>query len=282
MDLIFTPVVTLHNPYNVNISFHKMEVTFHNVPVAFNFMFQAGGAGGFVSQSVDPGTFESINTMSYSGSDHNGRTDKKFVINIANWSDADPLASSSAIIRPDCHEAGADPGLRTQLSPPNCVVARRMHQGELQHLGFRLGQQAHRSHQSASPRSLPASDSKPYAVTIAHMRKPGDVYPGGWTGHLFMMMRGPAQSQNFKVNGHRPVLYGIQSAKTHAYTDNVSTSKTEAAPSFAVTAKLQATATGTLVPYAKLQFDYKDDSTLKNDFRRPGLPLSTHRFPDRD
>ena len=92
VNLIFTPVVTLHNPYNVNISFHKMEVSFENIPVAFNFMFQAGGAGGFVSQSVEPGNFEAINTMSYdSGSDHNGRTDKKFVMNIANWSDADPL-----------------------------------------------------------------------------------------------------------------------------------------------------------------------------------------------
>ena len=29
VDMIFTPVVTLHNPYNVNLSFHKMEVSVH-------------------------------------------------------------------------------------------------------------------------------------------------------------------------------------------------------------------------------------------------------------
>jgi hypothetical protein len=101
LNLIFTPVVTLHNPYNVNISFHEMEVIFENIPVAFNFMFQAGGAGGFASQSVEPGKFESINTMSYdAGPDHNGRSDKKFVMNIANWSDAKPLDTSSSITGP--------------------------------------------------------------------------------------------------------------------------------------------------------------------------------------
>ena len=101
LNLIFTPVVTLHNPYNVNISFHKIEVTFENIPVAFNFMFQAGGAGDFASQSVEPGKFESINTMSYdAGPDHNGRSDKKFVMNIANWSDAKPLDTSSSITGP--------------------------------------------------------------------------------------------------------------------------------------------------------------------------------------
>ncbi len=93
-------MVTLHNPYNVNISFHKMEVSFENIPVAFNFMFQAGGAGGFVSQCVVPGNFEAINTMSYSGSDHNGRKTKKFVMNIANWNDANPIATSSTISGP--------------------------------------------------------------------------------------------------------------------------------------------------------------------------------------
>ena len=50
------------------------------------------------------------------------------------------------------------------------------------------------------------------------------------------------------------------------YANNSTTTLTPATASFAVNAKLQATNTGTLVPYAKLQFDYTDDSTLKNIF----------------
>jgi hypothetical protein len=97
VSLIFTPVVTLHNPYNVNISFHRMNVKFLNVPVAFNFMLQKGGAGPFESQSVEPGKFEALNTMiGYPA----GRHDKTFEMSIANWSSTQPLATSTAISGP--------------------------------------------------------------------------------------------------------------------------------------------------------------------------------------
>ncbi len=33
--LVYTPIITLHNPYNVNISFDQMKITLDNIPVAF-------------------------------------------------------------------------------------------------------------------------------------------------------------------------------------------------------------------------------------------------------
>ena len=106
-----------------------------------------------------------------------------------------------------------------------------------------------------------------YAVTIAHMRKPGDVYPGGWTGHPFMMMRDQAANPKISKSTVTDRFYmEFKAQRPNAYKDNASTNKNEMAPTFAVNARLQATNTGTLVPYAKLQFDYKDDSTLKDIF----------------
>ena len=50
------------------------------------------------------------------------------------------------------------------------------------------------------------------------------------------------------------------------YSDDATTTPSNATPVFAVNAKLQATPAGSLVDYAKLQFDYTDDSTLKGIF----------------
>lgn len=43
LHLLYTPVVTLHNPYNVSIRFHKMKVVFSNVPFAMQ-IFRNGQA----------------------------------------------------------------------------------------------------------------------------------------------------------------------------------------------------------------------------------------------
>ncbi len=264
LNLIFTPVVTLHNPYNVSISFHKMEVSFENIPVAFNVMFQAGGAGGFVSQSVEPGKFESINTMNYdSGPDHNGRSDKKFVINIANWSDANPIANSDAVTGPIVMRPGQtlvcgpifDPGASFKND------AGSGHNTVAYDWDNRLTKAI-----KAKPSFTPGLGFEMNGLTISKMRKPGGVFPGGWSGHGFMMLRGPANPKISKSTATDRFYMEFKVQRPNSYKDNQSLLKNDVDPTFAINAKLQATSSGTLVSYAKLQYDYIDDSTLKNVF----------------
>ena len=265
LNLIFTPVVTLHNPYNVNISFQKMEVSFENIPVAFNFMFQEGGAGAFTSQSVVPGTFEAINTMSYSGAEHNGRKDKIFVMNIANWSDTNPYTSTSPISGPIVMKPG-----QTLVCGPSFPASSSFKDDASsghETVGFDWDNRLTKAIK-AKPSFTPGLGYEMYAVTINHIRKAGGVYPGGWEGHPFMMMRGPANPKISKSTVTDRFYMEFKVQQPSWYIDDTTTTPTPATPSFAVNAKLQADSSknSTLVPYAKLQFDYKDDSTLKNIF----------------
>jgi hypothetical protein len=265
LNLIFTPVVTLHNPYNVNISFHKMEVSFENIPVAFNFMFQAGGSGGFASLSVEPGKFEAINTMNYdAGSDHNGRSDKKFVMHIANWRNSLPLNTNSTTSAPIVMKPG-----QTLICGPSFPPDASFQSDASAHhstVGFDWDNRVTKVIK-AKPSFTPGLGYEMYAVTISNMRKPGGVFPGGMSGHPFMMLRDAATSPKISQSTVTDRFYvEFKAERPKPYKDNVSLIKNELAPTFAVNAKLQATGPGTLVPYAKLQFDYTDDSTLKNIF----------------
>jgi hypothetical protein len=264
INLIFTPVVTLHNPYNANLSFHKIEVSFENVPVAFNFMLQAGGSGGFVSQSVEPGKFESINTMNYdAGAGHNGRTDKKFVMSIANWSDADPIATSDAIKGP----IAMKPGQTLICGPsfnPDASFKKDSASGN-KTVAFDWDNRLTKAIKGKTS-FTPGLGFEMYAVTIAQMRKPGGVFPGGWSGHPFFMMRGPAVPKISKSTVTDKFFIEFKLQSPAAYKDNKSLLKNEMAPTFGINAKLQATQASTLTTYAQLQFDYSDDATLKSVF----------------
>ena len=265
LNLIFTPVVTLHNPYNVNIAFHRMEVSFQNIPLAFNFMFQAGGAGGFASQSVEPGKFESINTMSYdAGSDHDGRKDKIFVMNIADWANANPLPAASSISGPIIMKPGQTLICGPSF-PPNSSFQIDAGSGHST-VGFDWDNRLTKAIK-AKPSFTPGLGYEMYAITIAHMRRPGDIYPGGWTGHPFMMLRDQAVIPKLSQTRVTDRFYiEFKAQRPNPYKDNTSLNKNELAPTFAVNAKLQANSAGTLVSYAKLQFDYTNDTTLKNIF----------------
>ena len=86
--LISTPVVTLHNPYNVNISFDQMTVNFINVPMAFNFTVNGK------SQNITP---VPLNEFFH---DEQYKLATKFSLKIANWTDNSALTPTSAFSGP--------------------------------------------------------------------------------------------------------------------------------------------------------------------------------------
>ena len=244
VDLIYTPVVTLHNPYNVNLSFHRLNVTFHNVPVAFNFMYDKGSTGNFESQSIERDTFESINIMAGDGS-------KKYATNIADWQDDGKLPASSAIKGPIVMKPG-----ETLICGPRFRPDRgwKDDQGNDTdafdwHNDLKLTETI-----KARPGVIPGLGFETYGVTPGNnfaSRRP-DVPP--WST-LYLK---PTDRFYVKFQAQRP-RWGRAFIPPTVPT-------TMADPSFVVTAEIQANATATAVTYAKLQFDYKDDSTLKKIF----------------
>lgn len=79
--LVYAPLITLHNPYNVTVQFDKMQVVLRNIPVAFNF---------YVNGRPQSNGLCSLNEMFvYDGQ----KGEKSFALDIANWSS--PTSSST-------------------------------------------------------------------------------------------------------------------------------------------------------------------------------------------
>jgi hypothetical protein len=72
--LVYTPLITLHNPYNVNLSFDSMEITLRNIPIAFNFS---------VNGKRQSSRFVPLGEMF---NDWRRMGEKSFYMKIANWS----------------------------------------------------------------------------------------------------------------------------------------------------------------------------------------------------
>lgn len=275
VDLIFTPVVTLHNPYNVNISFQKMQVTFTNIPVAFQYMFQSGDGGGFTSQSVVPGTFESLNTMAYN--QNNTRNNKSFVMKIANWQTSAPIGSgssdSSAVTGPIIMTPGQTL-ICGPFFPPQASFKKDAASGS-NTTGFDW-QNTLTNSIKAKPNFIPGLGFEVYAVTPGHIRLPGGYRPGGWSGHPFMMLRDQSANPHLSKSTATDQFYlQFKIQRPSWYNNDSDTAMTKASPSFAVTTQIQATANGAMVNnYAKLQFDYKDETGLQTVFKN-----QVYRYP---
>ncbi|MBU6327495.1 MAG: hypothetical protein KGQ89_07700, partial [Verrucomicrobia bacterium] len=81
--MVYTPLITLHNPYNVSISFDRMQVTIRNVPVAFNFTVNG------LPQNND---LTQLNEFYINNGNVDYRGEKDFVLDIGNWTD--PLSQT--------------------------------------------------------------------------------------------------------------------------------------------------------------------------------------------
>ncbi len=84
--LVFTPLITLHNPYNVSISFDSMKISLANIPISFNF---------YVNDTPQSSQMVSLNDFFVNAGQ---RTQIDFVMNVANWSAPGSSATSGPIV----------------------------------------------------------------------------------------------------------------------------------------------------------------------------------------
>jgi hypothetical protein len=83
IHLMFTPIVTLHNPYNVSISFNLMEVGFDSLPIGFHITVGSNTNGRPIP----------FNELYDGGGRTGGYIKKSVVMKIAHWTDYDRTTS---------------------------------------------------------------------------------------------------------------------------------------------------------------------------------------------
>jgi hypothetical protein len=105
--LVYVPLVTLHNPYNVNIQFEKMQVVIRNIPVAFNF---------YVNNVPQSSGLCSLNEMFVND---NQKGEKSFALDIANWSSPGSGTPSGVITMKPGQTLVCGPYLNPQASFSN-------------------------------------------------------------------------------------------------------------------------------------------------------------------
>ena len=283
VNFIFTPQITLHNPYNINLSFQKMTVTIVNVPVAFRFTVLPGGASP-TPQSVVSGNFESLNEWTQ---DASVAGDKKFVLQIANWNNQIP--GNMGIASPIVIKPGEVIVCTPYLNPAGTFLNDSRSgstndvfdwQNKLTSTGTSSGVG---SGVKMKPGFTPGLGFENNGCTPS-CKSSSDVL-GGFTNWWMLMIRDPARPRpgaNISWDipptpGHVTDKYFVeyQAQRPKWWTARPGTvAPTEAAPFFEVGATIQSTATSAPISYAQLKFDYTNDSKLKAFFN-----TRTYRCP---
>jgi hypothetical protein len=280
--LIQTPVVTLHNPYNVHITFNSMKVSFKNIPIAYRFMYQKNGSGPYLSQSVDPASFESYNQMMW----HTIQPEKhEFGMTIANWENSFPFSSGNTskdnIISPMILRPGQTIICGPYLDPTASLK---------KDAGLGSNTQSFdwlnilSKNMKARPSFVPSLGVETWGVTMAHTVVGHPNWGGSWCSN--QMLRDQSPGPNPKISKTTTtdrfyLEYKIQQPKYWTNWNHNSLAAilpaTPVQPNFEVTAEIQATAGGPFESYAKITYDYKDDSTLQSIYNN-----RTYRYPPTD
>ena len=79
--MLYAPIITLHNPYNVSLKFDKLDVDIKGIPMAFN--FHANGK----SQNIDGNGAPVLMSLDRLYVGHNLSSTKIFRLSVSNWSD---------------------------------------------------------------------------------------------------------------------------------------------------------------------------------------------------
>jgi hypothetical protein len=276
--LILTPVVTLHNPYNVHIQFHSMKVSFKNIPVAFRFMYQKNSSGAYLSQSVNPDSFESYNQMMWPGM---GADKHEFGIRIANWADTKPISSSTVINSPINLRPGQTIICGTYLDPTASLKRDAGLHDKTQSFDWLniLSKEM-----KARPSFVPGLGFETWGVTMAHTVDNHPNAGGSWCSNQMLRDQSPGPNPKISKTTATDKFYVEYKIERPKYWTNWSHASlaaiqpgTPVQPNFAVTAEIQATINGPFESCAKIAYDYKDDPTLQSIFNN-----RTYRYPPTD
>jgi hypothetical protein len=305
VNLIFTPQITLHNPYNVQISFHRLTVTLNNVPVAFQF-FRDGIGPGSGSQSVNPGEFECMNQMlqnrhlddddpsTPSGTKIN--QNKKFVVHIGNWTDTTPYSNANIATQTTNGDIVMKPGQTLVCTPfldPGLTFSTDSHINTDNNLNpvvfFDYNNRITTRGLKAKPGITPGLGFEINGISPSHKtgraltQEMTPLSPDQEDGNSYwwFLLRdntgeNPVPSESNSAQDKYYVQYKIQQPQYWPNGTPIAPGAplTKVDATFEVSATIKPTATGIEIDYAKLSFEYGNNSNLQTFFGN-----QTYRYP---
>ena len=241
--VVYTPLITLHNPYNISISFDSMEVIIRNVPIAFRF---------YVNNKPQNNCLVPLTEMFVNDSD---RGEKSFALKIANWASPSSTSPTGVIVMKPGQTLVCSPYLEPSTTFASGEGIFFDYQNDL--TGYKI---------KGGTTTVSAIKAKPGFYGRCVGFDIDWIVPDHSTPALGQLSD-PSQS----THGNVPVL-GLRASDTVYMEYAVRQPSLGLNTAFEVTAKL--TSNGTTKKYGGLNFQYQDAATLQK------LLPKTYRYPN--